>query len=621
MRVAFVLLLVIFGWIIANAPNDSLWYDETVNAYLADSSWSTIWEWSTEIDNQLPLHFVALKLWQTATGNSEFSLRLFSQFSIWLATAGIIASGNRLGGTYRAGWLAAVFFALSGAFVYAAAEVRAYALGLALLTWATVILWKLLENPTHQRWLVIYLLLAIALAYTHYTAWFALMAHGLWCVLHRRWQLLSIIGISLGLAFIPWFLALGGRDFNAGTAFEGKVPIEHALKSYLSFQTFGQKLFTNEAHQLALLMMGLTLLITLFWLWDRPPLANALLLLTMTLLPLIALTYAANQIEAKLAGRHAWVMWPSVALLLGLGTNVLYQRLPGYTARWSVVAAVMVLPVRVQFVKLDNHYIGNFRHTFGIINQHAETNDLLILRDGTLFTAAEYYQSQIPYVGIPDDQLTNVDNPIHFHQAVDLWQSHITPETQHVWVLSWQGDTMDPMGLAFALPEYYSQGQRTLWWRGADHDVSLVSYELSSPRPEPLFEHIVAYNPAVLHVPPDGPRLLGIEVYHPQTCEIIVHTWWWRGDTDYPNTMMSVRLVDSVNNAILAQHDQPPAGFFFDQGKWIPFEPTLGRVVLAYQCDDLTVGHEYVVDVVIYDSKGEKPEQVVNPPPYRFEEN
>lgn len=607
MRVSFVLLLVIFGWIILNTPNDSLWYDETVNAYLADSSWSTIWEWSTEVDNQLPLHFMALKIWQGLVGDSAFALRLFSQFSVWLAAAGLISLGRHLGGHYRAGWLAAIFFALSGAFLYAAAEVRTYALALALLMWSSVILWHLLRKQS--QWLPLYWLLAIALAYTHYTAWFALAAHCLWCLLHRRVRLLLAIASGLTIGILPWLVALGGRDFNAGTAFEGQVAVGRALKTYISFYSFGQKVFTEHAHQLGLMMGGLVIFAALVWLWNRPHVADAVFLLTLMALPVVVLVYAANQIEAKLAGRHAWVMWPVAALLLGLGINKLYQRLPRHLARWTVIATAMILPVRIQFLLLEEQYVGDFRRAFSIINRHAHPDDLLILRDGTLFTTAEYYDSDIAYIGIPNDKLTDVDHQVRFHEAVNLLQSALTPDTQHIWVLSWQGDTMDPMGLAFALPEYYSDGERTVWLRGDNNEVTLISYDLNKPLPQPLFDHIVDY-PGVLQVPPDGARLLGYEVYHTDDCAILLHTWWWRGDTDYPSTMISLRLINTTTDTRVAQQDQPPAGFHYPQERWTPYEPILGRIELKYPCDAPIA--DYQLQMVVYDSNGEKPEQPVS---------
>ena len=50
--------------LIARWPDRGLWYDETVNAHFASQSWGAIFEWTTRIDNQVPLHFEHVALAQ-----------------------------------------------------------------------------------------------------------------------------------------------------------------------------------------------------------------------------------------------------------------------------------------------------------------------------------------------------------------------------------------------------------------------------------------------------------------------------------------------------------------------------------------------------------------------------
>lgn len=633
-----VFLLAVFGWILLNAPSDSLWYDETVNAYLATHSWSTLWEWSTRIDNQVPLHFVALKIWVGLLGRSEFALRLFSYFCAWLAAAGIMALGKRLAGN---GWLATFFFIASGAFLYAAGEVRTYALALALLTWSSVFLWELWRRPQSPRLfpLISYLVLAILLTYTHYTAWlgiaaqFVFMLVRIWKTNFQGKKLLAIIASGWLVGALAWLVALSGRDFNAGTAFEGYVTVEDGLKTYLNFYVFGQKLFTDQATTLALIITGVTAFFAVTWLlvgtsvlsttspspkMQRFSLENIALAFALTLIPLIAMTYSVNQIEAKLSGRHTWVMWPGMALLVAGGVQSISQFLPRRWLRWGLVALIAALPIRalLYMPELDEHYRGDFRQAFAILQREASPDDLLVLQDGTLFTTAEYYQSTIAYVGVPQDQLTNVNKQVQLHEAWDTITQHLLPDAKNIWVLSWQGDTMDPTGLAFAIPEYLTDGQRTIWLAGDDNEVVLVEYRGVQVK-LPLPEHIAQY-PGILQVPPDGPSLLGYDVFKilpdsaraPEDCAIIIHSWWWRGETDYPLTMMGVRLTDE-NDAPLVQRDLPPAGYHFGQEKWQSFIPVLGRIELPYDCREFEADVAYRVQMAVYDFAGEKPTQPV----------
>ncbi|NLF75586.1 MAG: hypothetical protein GX573_07805, partial [Chloroflexi bacterium] len=98
MAVSTALLLAIAALLAIQWPERSLWYDETVNAYFAGQSWSAIWEWCTAIDNQVPFHFAALKLWGMGAGTGEFALRAFSFLCAMLSAAGLIALGQRVAG-------------------------------------------------------------------------------------------------------------------------------------------------------------------------------------------------------------------------------------------------------------------------------------------------------------------------------------------------------------------------------------------------------------------------------------------------------------------------------------------------------------------------------------------
>lgn len=605
------LLFLAFAWVVFNAPQDGLWYDETVNAYLATHSWGTLWEWSTSIDNQLPLHFAALKLWVGVAGSTEFSLRAFSQLTALLALAGVIGIARRLGGRTQA-WLSGLIFISLGSYVYAASEVRTYALALALLTWSSVFVWDMVQKPSRHLMLA-YLVTALLLAYTHYTAWLAIglqiVFMGAGVIFHqstKRLQLwhIALVVLVLGLGVMPWLVALSGRNFNEGTAFEGKVSIQSALEDYWNFALWGQKVFDTAATEIGLYIAGLVV-IALVLHGRKQQRLYSLYLIGLIVLPLVFMTYSVTQVEAKLAGRHTWAMWPSIAIILGGGI----VRLPRWEwLRWAtalIIVGVLVSGSRA----LDEEYTGDFERVQTILEREATVNDLLILRDGTLFTAAEYYAYPLPYVGIPSDKLTNINHRVQVHEAWNLFTDHLTPETRRVWVLSWQGEVMDPMGLAYAIPEYFSTGTRHDWLEG---DTQLVSYDITTDRPN-LIERIVAYA-GVIQVPPDGPSLLGAEVLpmlNGGGCGVIIHTWWWRGTTDYPDTMISARLVNPTGERV-AQYDMPPAGFYFDQADWQPFIPTLGRVELNYSCALWQVGQDYAVEMVVYDRMGAKPAQPID---------
>lgn len=614
-----VVLLAAWAWIIAHAAHDSLWYDETVNAYLATSSWATIWDWSTQIDNQLPLHFFALKLWTIPFGSSEFALRLFSYWTGLLAIAGLMTLSRQLTGRTSAGWLAALFCLPLGGFLYASTEVRTYGLAVLLLVWSAVwmlYLWrKPRPIPTPQA--VVYGMLLLLLAYTHYTAWIVIGLQSLyvvWKLSCHRWAGLRAALISGSLVLVGmllWGLLLSGRDINAGTAFAGDVSLQTAFDTYISFALHGQKIFTAMAIDRALLVFGMAIVAGAVWFIGQPR-PEAAFVVLLAVLPLGMMMILSNQVTAKLSGRHLWVLWVAMPILWA-GAIV---HLPRHTVRnlpaLPVLATLAVLSMLVwgRQVTLEEEYRGDFRAAFDILQHAAGPNDLLVLRDGTLFTAAEYYKSPIPYVGMPDDLLTDVSHQVEIYEALDLLNAMNFKQKTRVWVLSWQADTMDPTALGWGILDYYSQGDRQWWLWSQAREVSLASYTLNLP-PISLLDHIAAY-PGVIQVPPDGPSLLGYDVYYPTPqdgqCMAIVQAWWWRGETDYPTTLVSLRLADANGDRIL-QTDTPPAGYFYPQERWTPFVPILGRVELVGPCVAWEAAAQ--LEMVVYDAAGEKPSQPI----------
>src|SRR5215813_937116 len=133
-------LLGITTWLAIHWPHGSLWYDETLTTWVASGTWSRLWAWCTQVDIQVPLHYVVLKAWMGLLGNSEFALHLLSTFCGLLAVAAVISLMGRLIGTSWGRFAAAatgILLGLSPGFLWVAYEVRAYALALALYSWAS----------------------------------------------------------------------------------------------------------------------------------------------------------------------------------------------------------------------------------------------------------------------------------------------------------------------------------------------------------------------------------------------------------------------------------------------------------------------------------------------------
>ncbi len=618
--ISALVLLLIAAWIAGQWPARGFWYDETVNAYFAERGLGAIWEWCARIDNQMPLDFVLRMVWGSLAGTSEFALRAYSVEFALLSVAGVIALGWRVGRTAFAGWIAGGAYALTQGFLYAAFEVRPYALALAFYAWSSVVLWELwtryagARRPLDRRYVLLlglYWVLALGTIYTHYTGMLALGAHGAFVGIttlrrgtRRQWTILAHLALGLVIGYAPWLVALAGRDIRAGTAYEARIGPVQALETYVTFFAHGQRNLISGTPPYAWVAAFLVLVggVLAFVLNQRRPerMRGAWFALCMTLMPLAGLLVMVYAVQAKLSGRHGWPVWIGAALLVSAGIAAL-DRLR--YSRWvaSTVALLIVwLPGQVDLPLTYNSYL---REAFAYINAHASPGDVLVLRDGTLFPAAEYYEVQVPWVGLPPERITDVNRFLFIDEALhhmdEMFRAH---DAQRVWVLTWQGQIMDPQNLINGILELIGDPQPLEDAYGFG-DVSLLLYELHD-MPATLRSRIESMTP-IVETPHGGPVFYGGYVLNdapvPHGGIVLVHTWWQRGAVVMPEMRVSVRLYDTAGR-FYAQYDQPPVSPSFGQENWQPGALVLSRFAL-WVPPDMPAGPAEV-KLVIYHMHG-----------------
>src|SRR5262245_14337008 len=120
-------LIALMTWLIIHWPRGGLWYDEALTTYVATDSWRTLLRWCTQVDIQVPLHYVVLRLWAGLVGDSEFALRALSVFCAILAAAGLVAIGRRVTAQTGIGMIAGLFLGFLPGMLWIGYEVRAYA--------------------------------------------------------------------------------------------------------------------------------------------------------------------------------------------------------------------------------------------------------------------------------------------------------------------------------------------------------------------------------------------------------------------------------------------------------------------------------------------------------------
>jgi hypothetical protein len=312
-----------------------------------------------------------------------------------------------------------------------------------------------------------------------------------------------------------------------------------------------------------------------FWMARRVPARRqgVIFALALMIVPLVGLLVMVYGVQAKLSGRHSWPIWIGAALAFGVGLAALdgvrWWRWPV----WGAALLIVALPARVDTRPI---YDSRLREAFAYIRANSRPGDVLILRDGTLFTAAGYYGTNLPWIGLPPDKLTDVKRFLFFDEALDslntLAQGRIV---RRAWVVAWQGDIMDPQNLVAGIFEALGDPVPIPLGFG---DVSVSLYRLRQP-PDALRERVARLGPPV-QVPPDGSIYVGGYILNqgpmPRGGTVKIQTWWRRGDVVMSGLRVSVRLYDADGN-YYTQTDQPPVSASFGQENWRPGSPILSR--------------------------------------------
>ncbi len=295
-----ILLLIIAGGLVLRTYGlygRSMWFDESV-------SWRTIqFPFAEMIDRtardiHAPLFYVLLRLWDTLFGESIVSLRTFSlafsalaMLGVYLFTVEAMAMGRSpgdggAGSASRARWIglvATALFAVSLFQVRYAWEIRMYSLGTALAMFSSWLLLRALtaRPPRGLPWLL-YMLVALGFAYTHYSALFSLFAQALFALgyllygvrrdvmaalkdVRFRWFALAYAGMAAGWsAWLPVFLEQRRR---VAGGWHHNVPFSLKDVSAMCYEMFFHSAAHGSAPSNALIVTAVCGSVLLLMLW------------------------------------------------------------------------------------------------------------------------------------------------------------------------------------------------------------------------------------------------------------------------------------------------------------------------------------------------------------------
>ena len=157
----------------------SIWYDEAVSVLASGSSLTEVEHVARTFDPNMSGYHAILNLWQRAFGDSETGLRSLSAVAIAAAVFVIVSLGRSLHDE-RTGLIAGLVLAVSPFFVRYGQEARSYALEVLVVTTATYLFVRVVDDDIAggRAWPALpYGAVAAFACYVHLYSVFVLVAH------------------------------------------------------------------------------------------------------------------------------------------------------------------------------------------------------------------------------------------------------------------------------------------------------------------------------------------------------------------------------------------------------------------------------------------------------------
>lgn len=402
------LILLAFAVRTYDLDGKSIWSDESLSLYRAQESVPFILSGQIVIqgvptqDTQPPLYFLLLHILMSVAGPSTFVAKYLSVLASLLIIPLLYVLGRRLLGI-TASLLSALIGTLSPLYLWYAQEIRMYTLLVALSIASTYALMRAVGNgEPERRWALVYFGITAAMIYTHYSAFFLLGFQGLYLVVQalrrRRWWLLiplmvaSLITLPVA-PFVIRRLGLGPeRDFHF-------VPLWIILRDLWNAFSLGLSVNFYRVYPLDLVFLAVLVVGAVRLLRRR---GTALFLLGYLFVPILAL-YVASHIKPMYQGaRHLMIVSPAYYLLLGAGLMTLRQRVrPLLAGAMAVILIGTGLSTANYFT--DPRYLkDDLRGLARYFQTHRGPNDVLVLSDGVLTLAFQYYLGdEVPIDALP----------------------------------------------------------------------------------------------------------------------------------------------------------------------------------------------------------------------------
>lgn len=598
-----IILLTGFALRLYRLGQASLWYDETVSAFLAGQPVPNLIA-HTARDIHPPGYYLLLKSWTLFAGQSEFALAFFSLGFGLLLIALSYRLARLTAGPTAAAWTA-LLVAISPFHLWYSQEVRMYTLGAGLGTGAALLLMQTLAHPHFDKPLATrniiqwsgYALLAAAGMYTLYYFAFLLIAlnlSALWFALRiNRPTLRPLLTANLAalLLYLPWLPTAWRQATNPPVPPWRDVAtgLGTMLAESWNALSLGQAVEAGTVWPVLLLTAGLYLA-GVIWLGRLRPFAAALLV-GYTFGPLL-LIWLISFITPLYHVRYMFTYAPAFYVGLGTGLAWLQRRhwlWPGLAM--TVIAAASGYGINRYHVA-PQYQSDDFRSAVAFIDQQWQPGDVIVTNAGYVYTAFDYYTTRpaikrvrlVPY--LPPE---NADTP-------RLLQTGTVDGDPN---LGWGDPRADfyamPQAEAVAALEQMSHDYARLWllraydtvtdpqallrqWL-ADHTIPLEDQLFAGPSNIRVQGFLLPGAPAPSHQPvyfADAMALAGWDLPPPpwtagQT--IPLKLWWLATAKPGVDYKMSLKLWSPTGELAAQGEDTWPVGALYRATGWTIGEP------------------------------------------------
>ncbi len=580
------IILLAFALRIHSLDGQGIWGDEAIGFWLSKQPLTVVVAPGSETNP--PLYHVLLRLWSPLAGRGVFAIRYVSVLGGVLIIPLVYVLGDGLLRHRSSALIAACMAALSAFHVYYSQEARFYAWAATLGLFATLSLSRLFNMALHHhegggRRLVgcfaVYLLAALAAAFTHYYLLFVLLAHNLFVLLraHRlqRWLLPWVAGqIALTAVLAPWNLA------QARILIESQLTKANRAPDYTAWggtalgdivkrtiAALGTGITVSGAERwlalaaLAAAVLGLIALVQR--LRSEGDTADSLILILLYLLIPIAGAWAVGPFMPFFQERYLLIVLPAYLLLMAVGISWPGARPVGYGLLMFYAAANLY---SIYNYYTDPTYVrSRYGEMMAYVAENAGPDDALLLENHLQWALYDYYAPPgITAYWFP--LATGWDDP-----ATEAELARIAAQHERLWLVMFGNPAeYDP---GFALEGWLSRNAFRAYFAGyQDSRLSMyVTGATALPdRPvDAIFSEMIRL--AAYHVSSERVTAGGV-IQVSLLWEAIAPT-----DKDYT---VFTHLIDQGEH-ILAQFDGQPQGGSRPTGTWQVGEQFVDRFALS----------------------------------------